>query len=44
MILIKNVKYIDVDKSIINGPCDVLIDGNRVKKIADKIDEFELTF
>lgn len=39
MIVIKNVKYIDVDKSIINGPCDVLIDGNRVKKIADKIDE-----
>ena len=39
MILIKNVKYIDVDKSIVNGPCDVLIDGNRVKRIADKIDE-----
>lgn len=39
MILIKNVKYIDVDKSIVNGPCDVLIDGNRVKRIADNIDE-----
>lgn len=39
MILIKNTKYIDVEESIVKGPCDVLIDGNRVKKIADNIDD-----
>lgn len=39
MILIKNTKYIDVEESVVKGPCDVLIDGNRVKKIADNIDD-----